>query len=95
MSRKLEIVLKRNKTTLKKFILKNRLTSYESLLEYCGSKNLIPCTQEEFNINKNHVNKEEKEKPNRKTSQAQKPKRRYRRKKQQSASELPDSTDNG
>ena len=88
-------VLKRNKSNLKTFIEKNKLTTYERLLEYCESRRFIPCTEEEYNkvVEKEPVHDGRKEVVG-EASKAQEPKkRRYRRKKQQDAPKLPDSTD--
>ena len=97
MSIKLEYVLRRNKSSLDIFIKKNRLTSYQRLLEYCDSRNFIPCTEEEYN---EEVKKEQSQNGRKevsgKASKAQEPKkRRYRRKKQQDTPKLSDSSNNG
>ena len=97
MSIKLEYILRRNKSNLEIFIKKNKLTTYQKLLEYCDSRKFIPCTEEEYSkvIQKEPV-QDGRRKVSRKASKAQEPKkRRYRRKKQQDTSKLPDSTDNG
>ena len=97
MSIKLDYIIKRNKSSLETFVLKNRLTTYQDLIEYCASRKFIPCTEEEYNkvVLKEEVQNERK-KVSRKTSKTQEPKkRRYRRKKQQSTSKLSDSPDNG
>jgi len=94
MSIKLDYIIKRNKSSLEKFVQKNKLTTYQILLEYCDSRKFIPCTEEEYNeaIGKEEVQDEPK-KVSRKTGKAQEPKkRRYRRKKQQDTSKLPDSS---
>ena len=77
------------------FITKNRLTTYQDLLEYCESRKFIPCTEEEYNeVVDKEVVQDEPKKVSGKASKAQEPKkRRYRRKKQQDTSKLPDSTD--
>ena len=97
MSIKLEYILKRNRSNLQKFIKKNKLTTYQGLLEYCESRKFIPCTECEYNeiVKKEPVQDGRKEVVG-EASKAQKPKkRRYRRKKQQDTSKLPDSSDNG
>ena len=97
MSIKLEYILRRNKSNLEIFIKKNKLTTYQKLLEYCDSRKFIPCTEEEYSkvIQKEPVQDGRKE-VSRKASKAQEPKkRRYRRKKQQDTSKLSDSSDNG
>ena len=97
MSIKLDYIIKRNKSSLKMFITKNRLTTYQDLLEYCESRKFIPCTEEEYNevIDKETV-RDERKKVSGKASKAQEPKkRRYRRKKQQSTSKLSNSSDDG
>ena len=107
----LDYILKRNKSNLLKFIKKNRLTSYQLLLEYCEQRKFIPCEKSEYEeaykkvYTDAKVGSETKDaikssktsrSANRKTSETQKPKkRRYRRKKQQDTSELPDSSDKG
>tara|TARA_B100001093_G_scaffold520343_1_gene614876 strand:- start:5632 stop:5928 length:297 start_codon:yes stop_codon:yes gene_type:complete len=96
MSIKLEYILKRNKSNLKTFIQKNRLTSYQRLLEYCESRKFIPCAEEEYNKVVKEPVQNERKKVSGKASQAQEPKkRRYRRKKQQDTPKLPDSSDDG
>ena len=97
MSINLDFILKRNKTSLESFVKKNKLTSYEKLLEYCAMRKFIPCTEEEYNnvVNKGSVDDGKRE-VSRKASKAQEPKkRRYRRKKQQDTSKLPNSSDKG
>ena len=64
----LEIVLRKNKTTLSDFIEKNKLTSYSDLLKYCERRKYIPCKEEEYN----EINKHEKSKLERKASKPQK-----------------------
>ena len=95
MSIKLEFILKRNKSNLSTFIQKNKLTTFQNLLEYCESRRFIPCTEEEYKAaaSREIVQDEQKKvKASGKTSKTQKPKkRRYSRKKQQSTPELPDS----
>ena len=95
MSIKLDYVLRRNKSSLKIFIEKNKLTSYHRLVEYCQTRKFIPCTEEEYNtVVKKEVVQNERKKVSGSVSKAQEPKkRRYRRKKQQDAPKLPDSTD--
>ena len=95
MSIKLEYILKRNKSNLKLFIQKNKLTSYQRLLEYCESRKFIPCSEEEYNeIEKKEPVHDERKTVSRTVSKTQEPKkRRYRRKKQQDTSKLSDSSD--
>ncbi len=97
MSIKLEYILKRNKSNLKVFIQKNKLTSYQRLLEYCESRRFIPCSEEEYNqVVKKEPVQNERKKVSGKAGKTQEPKkRRYRRKKQQDTSKLPDSSDKG
>ncbi len=40
MSIKLEYILKRNKSNLKTFIKKNKLTTYQDLVEYCETRKI-------------------------------------------------------
>ena len=97
MTISLDYILKRNKSDLKTFIRKNKLTSYELLLEYCETRKFIPCSEAEYNkiIGKEVVQNEQR-KVSRKVSKAPGPKkRRYRRKKQQDTPKLPDSPDKG
>ena len=97
MSIELKHILLRNKSNLKLFIRKNKLTSFQDLLDYCEQRNFIPCTKEEYSSTIGAQEKRPKVQDAKKdsgtTSQAQKPKRRYRRKKKQAAPKLPDSTD--
>ena len=97
MSIDLHYILRRNKSNLKIFIQKNRLTTYAKLLEYCDSRKFIPCTEEAYNqIVKEEVKQNGRKEVSGEISKAQLPKkRRYRRKKQQDTSELSDSTDKG
>ena len=48
MSIDLAYLLKRKKSTLEKFIKKNKLTSYNELVNYCKNRNLIPCEQKDY-----------------------------------------------
>ena len=90
----LNYILRRNKSNIKKFCDKNRLTSYDLLLEYCGIRQFIPCTEEEYNeANGLKINHEEK--VERKTRKTQKRKTRARSKGKQAASKLPKGDDNG
>ena len=99
MSIKLEYILRRNKTNLKVFIDKNKLTSYERLIEYCEYRGFIPCDLQEYNKAANHKDDKLEEtkderKVRRQTSKTQKTKKtRNSRKKQPSAPKLSDSTD--
>ena len=102
MKIELHYILKRNKTSLKTFIKKNKLTSYIRLIEYCETRNFIPCSEQEYNEIVNKVTKIQKEEvPDErevsgKVSKAQKPKkRRYRRKKQQNTPKLSNSPNKG
>ena len=108
---RLEYILKRNKSSLEKFINKNKLTSYELLLEYCATRKFTPCEKSEYDkVCKTFkdVKKVESEARDagksteavktkrRAASETQKPKkRRYRRKKQQDTSKLSNSADKG
>ena len=85
MSIKLEYVLRRNKSDLRTFIKKNKLTSYLVLLEYCLTRRFIPCTEEDYNqIVK--VKLEIKNEPavDREVSKTQKPKKRRNSRKKKS-----------
>jgi hypothetical protein len=75
MSIKLEYILKRNKSNLKTFIEKNKLTSYNELVEYCKTRKFIPCTESEY-TSVVQVKLEAKNEPkvNREVSETQKPK---------------------
>ena len=91
MSVQLNVVLKRNKSNLKQFILKNKLTSYPSLVEYCERRSFIPCSEEEYN----EVAVKEK-KDDRKNSNTQKKRKsRTSGKSKQSTQSLLESDDNG
>ena len=48
MSISLEYLLRRKKSTLENFIKKNKLTSYNELVEYCKSRTLVPCEEKEY-----------------------------------------------
>ena len=48
MSISLEYLLRRKKSSLESFVKKNRLTSYNELVEYCKSRNLVPCEEKEY-----------------------------------------------
>ena len=67
----LSYIIKRNKTSLKTFIDKNRLTSYAELVEYCRQRNFVPCDEEEY-IDAAGSKNENKEKLERTTSVPQK-----------------------
>jgi len=71
----LETVLKRNKITLKKFINKNKLTSYIALVEYCQGRKFIPCTEEEYNNEapQKAINKKKNDRKNSNTQKKRKP----------------------
>ncbi len=73
MSIKLEYILKRNKSNLKIFIKKNKLTTYQELLEYCDSRKFIPCTEEEYNkVTHEEVVQDGRKETGRKASKTQK-----------------------
>jgi len=87
----LNIILKRNKIDIKQFVLKNKLTSYLTLVEYCKSRNFIPCTEEEYY---EVINEEKKD--DRKNSNAQKKRKpRSSSKRKQSTQGILESDDNG
>jgi len=48
MKIKLEHILKRNKITLKNFLEKNYLDTYEKLCEYCVNRNFIVCDKKDY-----------------------------------------------
>ena len=48
MKIKLEYILKRNKITLKQFLEKNHINSYEKLCIYCEERRFIVCDKKEF-----------------------------------------------
>jgi len=48
MKIKLEHILKRNKITLKNFLEKNYLDTYEKLCEYCANRNFIVCDKKDY-----------------------------------------------
>ena len=97
MNIKLDYIIRRNKSSLEVFIQKNKLTSYQRLLEYCKTRKFIPCSEEEYNKAAKiaEVSVEETtKKASREVSKTQTPKkRRYRRKKQQGTPKLSDSPD--
>jgi len=97
MSIKLDYILGRNKSNLKTFIAKNKLTSYEQLLEYCEMRRFIPCTEDEYILVaevKPTLEPKNETKVSRKVSKTSKPrKRRNSSKKQQPAPKLPNSSD--
>ena len=52
MSIDLKYLLKRNKSSIKEFIIKNKLDTYENLLEYCNRRKILPISEEEYNLEK-------------------------------------------
>lgn len=72
MAIKLENILKRNKSDLSTFIRKNKLTTYNSLVEYCISRGFIPCEESEYKLNMPKEKKDDDKKPSRKNSNPQK-----------------------
>jgi len=92
MKIKLEYILKRNKITLKQFLEKNHINSYEKLCNYCKEKSFIVCDKKEFDdilppkkkevVFKKEVKKSEERPVN--ISQKKKVKRSSSRKKQAS-----------
>ena len=95
MSIQLNVVLKRNKSNIKTFILKNKLTSYLTLVEYCKGRNFIPCTEEEYNnaIPKTPINEKKNERKNSNTQKKRKVRPSNKRK--QSTQRILESDDNG
>ena len=95
MSIKLDYILRRNKTNLKIFIAKNKLTNYQELVEYCQTRRFIPCLEKEYDeVAKKEIIPNEKKEVSRPAGKTQEQKkRRYRRKKQQDTSKLPNSAD--
>jgi len=95
----LENILKRNKKSLLEFIQKNKLTSYNELLEYCKRRKFTPCKEEDYNQVANDKNKNEKQRSNwnkksagGETSEAQKKRKaRNSSKRKQTTPKLPDS----
>jgi hypothetical protein len=94
MKIKLEHMLKRNKITLKNFLEKNYLDTYEKLCEYCSNRNFIVCDKKDYDnvlppkkkkvVLKKEVKKVEEGPAN--ISQKKKAKRSSSRKKQASQS---------
>ena len=62
MSINLEHLLKRNKTSLKKFILNNNIKSYNELVEYCKSRNFSIIEKEKYDIVLEQIAPKKKEK---------------------------------
>ena len=95
MPTNLSYIIKRNKTSLKTFIDKNRLTSYAELVEYCRQRNFVPCDEEEY-INVVGSKNEKKEKLERKTSVPQKKRKtRTSSKSKRNTSRILERDDNG
>lgn len=69
---KLENILKRNKSNLSIFIFKNKLTSYDKLVEYCKIRGFIPCEESEYHAILQKEKKNEVKKSSRKNSNTQK-----------------------
>ena len=51
MSIDLQFLLHKNKTTIKNFILINKIRSYEDLKQYCNERNIIPITLDVYKAN--------------------------------------------
>lgn len=58
MAIKLDYILKRNKNTLDIFITKNKLTSYDDLIQYCRKRNFTPCEKEDFEATLSRLSKD-------------------------------------
>ena len=95
MQIKLETVLKRNNTTLKKFINKNKLTSYIALVEYCQGRKFIPCTEEDYNNEVPQKTTDEKKNDRKNSNTQKKRKPRSSSKRKQSTQMILESDDNG
>ena len=92
---KLEAALRRNNTTLKDFIQKNKLTSFKFLLEFCEQRGLIPCSEIEYNKVIENV-KKSKQKSSRKAGSTQKKRKsRTSSKRKRNTQTIPKSNDNG
>ena len=93
----LENILKRNKKTLLDFIQKNKLTSYDDLIQYCKRRKFIPCKEEDYNQvldgkNEKSTIDRNKKSLDRETSEAQKKRKtRNSSKRKQAAPKLPNS----
>ena len=48
MSIDLKYLIARNRSTLKAFIEKNKLTTYELLLEYCNNRKILSISEDEY-----------------------------------------------
>ena len=90
----LNYILRRNKSNIENFCTKNRLTSYDLLLEYCREHRFIPCTEKEYN-EANGLKITDEEKVERKTRKTQKRKTRTSGKNKQASSRLSKSNDDG
>ena len=44
----LEYFLKRQKKDLRHFVVKNKIKNYESLVDLCNERLLIPCSKKDF-----------------------------------------------
>jgi len=97
MTVKLETLLQRNKINLGEFILKNKFSSYESLIIFCKKRNYLPCTLDEYNLaspkEEKIENAKQKKKPTRRRSNSTQAKKQNRNtnKKVKSSQKLPDS----
>ena len=96
MSVKLENILKRNKSNLSTFIFKNKLTSYDKLVEYCKVRGFIPCEESEYILRMPKEKKNEIKKPSRKNSNTQKKRKsRNSNKTKQTSQRILGSNDDG
>ena len=96
MSVSLEKILKRNKSNLLTFIAKNKLTSYDSLVEYCKMRGFIPCEESEYKAVLPKEKKNEVKKPSRKNSSTQKKRKpRNSNKTEQTSQRVLGSNDDG
>lgn len=90
MSVKLEILLSRNKISLKEFVIKNKIKSYQELLDFCKKRNFLPVSIELYNSALPAVKKEKhvsqkKKSPVRRVSSSQKKQNRDSNKKVKTA----------
>ena len=96
MAIKLEYILKRNKTDLYTFITKNKLTTYNKLVEYCSIRGFIPCKESEYFEQLPKEKKDEVKKPSRKNSSTQKKRKpRNSNKRKQTSQRVLGSDDDG
>ncbi len=76
MSIDLNFLLHKNKSSIKEFIAKNKIKSYNDLISYCKERNIIPISIETYQLNLEAVAEKKVANVKRKTEKPKEPRKK-------------------